>query len=110
MIKNSITNVDWVNSFNALSPTEMVDYLTKTLYAIFSTHIPNETIKINDKNPPWLTPDLKSAIRRKHRVYRMYIRRGRKQEDWNLVRNIQFESKYRGIQVSRNPSTHFTLN
>ena len=91
-IKNSITNVNWVNSFNSLSPTEMVDYLTRTLYAIVSFHIPNETIRINDKDPPWLTKSLKTAIKRKHRVYRRYIRRGRKQEDWSLVRNLQFEN------------------
>ena len=84
-IRNSINNVDWVNSLNPLIPSEMVDHLTKTLYAIMSLYIPNETITINDKDPPWLTSELKTAIKRKHRLYRRFIRRGRNQEDWNLV-------------------------
>ncbi len=84
----------------------MVNYLTKTLYAIISNHIPNKTIRINDKDPPGLTPDLKTAIKRKHRIYRWYIKRGRKQEEWNLVRNIQFENS----KSIAKPSTHFILN
>ncbi len=86
------TNVNWVNSFNSLSPTDMVNYLLKTLYAIISTHSPKKTIRINDRDPPLLTSDLNFEIERRHRIYRRYIRRGRSQEDWNLVRNIQFEN------------------
>ena len=99
LIRNSINNVDWVSSPNPLSPSEMVEHFTKTLYAIMSLYIPNETIRINDKDPPWLTSELKTAIKRKHRLYRRFIRRGRKQEDWNLVRNIQLESTRKIIEA-----------
>ena len=64
-----------------------------------SLYIPNETIRINDKDPPWLTSELKTAIKRKHRLYRKFIRRGRKQEDWNLVRNIQLENTRKIIEA-----------
>ena len=47
---------------NPFTPSEMVDHFTKTLYAIMSLYIPNETIRINDKDPPWLTSELKTAI------------------------------------------------
>ena len=34
-----------------------------------------------------MTSKLKTAIKRKHRVYRKFIKRGRKQEDWDTVQN-----------------------
>ena len=98
-IRNTINNVNWVKSLNPLTPSEMVDHFTKTLYAIMSRYLPNETIKINDKDPPWLTSELKTAIKRKHRLYRRFIRRGRNQEDWNLVRSIQLENTRKIIEA-----------
>ena len=98
-IRNSMNNVDWVNSLSPLTPSEMVENFTKTLYAILSLYIPSETIRINDKDPPWLTSELKTAIKRKHRLYRRFIRRGRNQEDWNLVRNIQLENARKIIEA-----------
>ena len=53
-IINSINSVNWVSNLNPLGPSEMVDYFAKTLYKIMSLYIPNESIKINDKDPPWL--------------------------------------------------------
>jgi len=48
-------------------------------------YIPNETIKISHKDPPWMTWKLKTAIKQKHRVYRKFIKRGRKEVDWDAV-------------------------
>ena len=42
-IRFSINNVDWVNSLNPLTPSEMVEHFTTILYAIMSLYIPNET-------------------------------------------------------------------
>ena len=33
--------------------------------------------------------ELKTAIKRKHRIYAKFVRRGKKQEDWNSVKNVQ---------------------
>ena len=70
----------------------MVDIFTDTLFSVFSSHIPNKVIKCNDKDPPWITHELKTAIRRKHRVYRKYVRRGQRKEDWDHVKNIRNET------------------
>ena len=70
----------------------MVDIFTDTLFSVFSSHIPNEIITCNDKDPPWITPELKSAIRRRHRVYRKYVQRGQRKEDWNQVKDIRNET------------------
>ena len=31
--------------------------------------IPNKTVTINDKDAPWITPEVKQAIKKNHRVY-----------------------------------------
>ena len=80
-ISNSINSVNWVNNLNPLGPSEMVDYFTTTLYKSISLHIPNESIKISDKDPPWLTHEPKTAIKQNHRVCKKFVRRGRNQED-----------------------------
>ena len=98
-IINSINSVNWVSNLNPLGPSEMVDYFAMTLYKIMSLYIPNESITINDKDPPWLTLELKTAIKRKHRVYKKFLRRGRNQEDWTFVRKLQLENTKKIIEA-----------
>ena len=43
----------------------------------------------NDKDPAWITPEIKTAIKRKHRVYNKYVRRGRRPDEWDNVRLIR---------------------
>ena len=54
--------------------------------------IPNKILKFNDKDQTWITPQLKTAIKRKHRIYSKFVQSGRKQEDWNRVKNVQSET------------------
>ena len=47
----------------------MVSEFTSTIMGVMSRFIPNKIITCNDKDPPWITPEIKTAIKRKHRVY-----------------------------------------
>ena len=38
---------------------------------------------------PWITPEIKTAIKRKHRVYSKYVKRGRRLDEWENVRVIR---------------------
>ena len=51
-------------------------------------------IKCHDKDPPGITPETKTAIKRKHRVYNKYVRRRRehKPEEWEYVRVTRNET------------------
>ena len=60
-----------------------------TLMGVMSRFIPNKIITCNDKNPPWITPEIKTAIKRKHRVYNKYVSRGRRPDEWDNVRLIR---------------------
>ena len=67
----------------------MTDVFIKTIYYILSLNITNKVVKFDDKDAPWVTAEVKAAIRRKHRVYRKYLLRGRKLEDWAKVKDIK---------------------
>ena len=59
---------------------------------IIDRFIPNKMIKIHDKDPPWMTPEIKTAIKRKHRIYNKYVKRGHKPNDWENVRLTRNET------------------
>lgn len=83
MVIRSINNINWTACFDELNPTEMLGIFTNSLSEIFSYYIPNKVVKFDDRDPPWMKRELKTAIKRKHRIYAKFVRRGRKQEDWN---------------------------
>ena len=77
-IHNAISEIDWQSRFMDLDPNEMADAFTTAIYSILSLHISNKVVKYNDKDAPWVTAEVKTAIRRKHRVYIKFLQRGRK--------------------------------
>ena len=86
MIRRCVNDTDWQDLLCGLNPGDIAAKFTEILLQILSFHIPNKIIKSNDKDAPWITPELKSAIKRKHRVFRKYVRRGRSREDWKTVK------------------------
>ena len=62
---------------------------TDTLMSILSKHIPHKIIKCNDRDAPWITPKLKTAIRRNGRIYRKWVKRGKHKNDCDQVRIVQ---------------------
>ena len=91
-IKTILTSNDWENEFRGLSTNKVTDLFTSKLHSILSQCIPNKTIKCHDKDPPWFNSQIKTAIKRKHRVYSKYLKHGRKPEDWNEVKVVCNES------------------
>ena len=89
MIIESVNKIDWAACFDGLNPTEMIEIFTNSLSEIFSEYIPNKIVKFDDRDPPWMKQELKTAIRRKHRIYAKFVRRNRKHEDWDYVKNVQ---------------------
>ena len=49
----------------------------------------NKIITCNDKDAPWITPKVKSAIRCNSRVYRKWVQRGRISGERDNVREVQ---------------------
>ena len=73
LLRRSIANFNWENSFNQNpNPNWQVEFFTKTLLNIISNFIPNKIVKMNPKDPPWITNHLKSMIKRQNRLYKNY--------------------------------------
>ena len=86
-----ISDIDWQSRFAGPGLNEVTELLTGTIFATLSANIPNKVIMCNDKDPSWITPELKTAIKRKHRLFRQYKDRGRRLEDWNLVKEVRHD-------------------
>ena len=68
-IQECLNNIDWHYKLNNISGTNMVSEFTSTIMGVMSRFIPNKIIMCSDKDPPWITPEIKTAIKCKHRVY-----------------------------------------
>ena len=78
------------NYFSGLGVEDMTELFTTTCRNIFSLFL-IRSLRVTIA-PPWMTATLKSAIKRKHRVYSMYVKRGRKPDDWEYVRSVRNET------------------
>ena len=72
-----------------MAPEEMTTVFTDELYSILSAYIPNKVVKFNDKDSPWIANAVKTAVKRKKRLYKNFLRRGRSQEDWELFKRVR---------------------
>ena len=70
----------------------MTSQFTILITDLMHRFIPNQMIKCDDRDPPWITPQLKTVIKHKHRVYNKYVKRGRKPDDWDYVRQVRNET------------------
>ena len=65
-MRDEINEIDWVSRSSGLSSDEMTECFTQTLVSTITKNIPNKVVKVYHKDPPWITPGLKSATKRKH--------------------------------------------
>ena len=93
------------SNFYSLHGTKLMVRWSHSYFTGFSREIPHRTIKWDDRDPPWITKELKTAIRRKHRVYRRYIERGKNPDDWCKVKTIRNETS-RMIANAKNTYYH----
>ena len=93
-IRESLMNIDWYFELGDLEPDLMVEKFTEIILSIIAENVPDRVITINEKDPPWITKEVKTAIRRKQRIYNKYIKRGSKQEDWEQVRIVRNQTTH----------------
>ena len=89
LIRFDLLKVNWQDLFFNLNVSEMVLLFTDVFMDIMARHIPNKIITCNDKDAPWITPEVKTAIKRNARVYRKWVQRGRNPLDQNKVREAR---------------------
>ena len=91
-IHNNIVSNNWEELFNGRSVDDMVSILTDKLLSIMSDNIPNKIITVNDKDAPWITPEVKCAIKRNKRVFNRWKGRGRPTEGRAYTQEVQLET------------------
>ena len=93
-IHESLMNIDWDLEFGDLEPNVMADKFTEIILSIIAENGLNRVITVNERDPPWITKEIKTAIRCKHCIYNKYIKRGSKQEDWEQVRIVRNQTTH----------------
>ena len=91
LIKRAVSEFPWRQHLNNLNPNRQVTFFTETLLNIMSNFIPNDTIKVTPKDPPWITKTLKTLLNRQNRLYKNFKRHGYKPEDKIRVDNFNAE-------------------
>ena len=88
-IKDSINLINWFKIFDNKKAEEATEVFTKIIMDIMTKYIPNENVTVNDADAPWITPKIKTAIKRNHRVYRKWKSNGRNPEGKGYVKEVQ---------------------
>ena len=70
----------------------MTEIFSKKFLDIMSRNISNKILTCNDKDAPWMTSEVKTAIKRNARVHRKWVLRGRLPEERDNVRSVQNET------------------
>ena len=73
-IHESLMNIDWYIESGDLEPNLMVDKFTKIILSIIAENVPDRVVTVNEQDPAWKTKEVKTATRRKHRIYNKYIK------------------------------------
>ena len=91
-IRNSIKKIEWKSRFIGLDSNEVTGVFTAKIHSILSSNIPNKVVKLNDKDALRMTAKVKTAIKRKNRVYRKFLQLGRQLEEWMKVKKVKRET------------------
>ena len=86
-INRAITLFDWENILSPLETNEQVKLFNETLLNIFRNFIPHKLIKCSYKDPPWITKEIKTSLRKKNRLYKKYISNGCNTDDLASLNN-----------------------
>ena len=61
----------------------------EAILSIFSNFVPNKIITRNDKDPSWMNEKIKSKVKCKNQLYKVYIKNSRSEVDFlNLKDSI----------------------
>ena len=81
IIKRSIQAFDWEGAFKGLNVDDKVELLNETILNIFENFIPLENITCRNRDPPWMSNEIKHAIIYKNRLFKKYTSCGNNRDD-----------------------------
>ena len=102
-INRAICLVDWENMFLPLDVNEQAKIFNETLN-IFNNFVPRKTIKCKFKEPPWMSKEIKTNMRKKNRFYKKYAYNGCISDDMTPLNN---QSIYCADLISSAKDNHY---
>ena len=90
-INRAINTIDWDEIFANKAVESQVSELNDLLLNIYSNYIPNKTVLCDDKDPPWMTNGIRTAIEMKNNAYKEYIRSGMRHNYYVRLENLTTE-------------------
>ena len=92
LIIRAINSFSWETELNQFkNPTQQVFLLNKTILNIMRNFIPNEQKTIRPRDPPWLSREIKSRLRKHNKIYKKFKVNGFKEEEKILVDTSKLE-------------------
>ena len=94
-INNAIDNFDWEKVFSNVKVHAQEKLFNQTSSNIFMNFVPNKLITVDDRDLPWVTEKIKELLIDKSKLYKLYIKNGRKigvfEKLLNMANNITTE-------------------
>ena len=84
---------NWANVTNATSAHEKASILQNTCLKALNMYLPTKTVTFTSDDSPWITPHIKSEIRKRKREYTKH----RRSNKWNFL-NDKLERKIRSAK------------
>ena len=79
-INNAIDGFDRQKAFSNVKVHTQVKLFNETLSNIFMNFVPNKLITVDNSDPQWVTEKTKKILIHKSKLYKLYIKNGRKIE------------------------------
>lgn len=92
-IQKAISNITWEESLSKLNVDDRVEMLTNSILNVCSNFIPNRMIRVRDKDAPWMNDEIKQIILDKAKIYRRYVKNGRRDYDYQSLCEIRNRCK-----------------
>ena len=73
-IERAIKDFDWENKLSLIDINDQVVLFNETIVNIISNFIPNETMTLDDRDPPCFNKNIKNMINYKNVIYNKLIR------------------------------------
>ena len=73
--------------FSNKSVNQQVIVFSQTVMNVFSTFVPNKFVTFNDRDPPWMTSNIKDKVNYWNNIYREYLKKGKQQVDYIKLQN-----------------------
>ena len=66
----------------------MATIFSESFLNIMGSFIPSKFVTVNDKDAPWVTPEVKASLRRNKNIYKTWLKNGKDPETRSEIFNV----------------------